>query len=155
MPEISYSTIPSTSYTIPDFTAFNFTAPSISLPSIPSFTPIVIPSLPTFYTLQELIGVSDSSSVYVPYVPPAVSTFDPKLSQLRNQAITLQQELGDALADLALGYEGAQANKDTLTAYNTQLSNLTNSLNTQKTNLTNLQTTLNKNTTDLNNTSRK
>lgn len=132
MPEITYSTIPSTSYTIPDFTAFNFTAPSFSIPSIPTFTPITIPTLPTFYTLEELIGVTDSSQVYVPYVPSAVSTYDPKLVALRNEAITLQQQLGNALADLALGYEVAQLNRDALTDYNNQLSSLTVSLDTQK-----------------------
>ena len=98
MAELSYSYIPGTSYSIPDFSSYLFGGSSLSIPNIPTFTPVTVPTLPTFYTLEELLGVTDASQIFVPYVPPAVSAYDPKLTAIRLDAITLQQELGDALA---------------------------------------------------------
>lgn len=136
----TYSPLPGTSYTVPDFSSFFFQAPSIQIPTIPVFTPITIPNLPTLPTLESLIGVSDPFQVYVPYVAPSNATY-----AQQQEAIALQYELTNALTNLTLGYELAQLNRQALVDYNAQLSSLTDQLTEQRTNLTVLQSTFSAN----------
>ena len=126
--------------------AFPFT-----IPNIPIFTPIQIPSLPTLYTLEELLGVSDLSELLVPYVPPEITAYDPALYALQQQAIDLELAISNSLADLGFAYEIMLENRGILTTYNAELATLRGQLDTQKTSLTALQSTLTQNATSLNN----
>ena len=151
MPELSYSLTPiySSTYTLPNWSSFNFSAPSVTIPTVPSYTPITVPALPTLPTLYSIIGTNNPADIYIPYVPPAVTTYDPKIYALEQQAITLQEDLSNALFDLSIGYQLATKNRQTLVDYNTQLSTLNSQLVTKRNELTSLQTTLNSNASSL------
>ena len=149
MPEYSAPIIPGTSYTIPNFTNYLFTPPSISIPAIPAFTPITIPALPTLWTVQELIGVPSIEDLMIPYVPPEIADYDPALYELREQAIELEYGISIAILELNLVYEAVLENRQTLGTYNTQLATLRGQLDAQRVSLTSLQSTLNSNKASL------
>jgi hypothetical protein len=137
MAELAYSQW--ANYTVPDFSKFTFTLPTVSIPAVPNVNlPLPNITLPA-YQVPDLT----TFDFRVPSIPDIYFRFDPEFADIQESAFSLRLDLESLILNYQHAIDDVLVAKSQALTSLTKMSNFKNQLDAKAAELASTQTQLN------------